>query len=525
MIAPTVPSTTLTINRSKRLAATIASGWLRTVVTTAVALVATPILIRYLGSDRFGAAAVATQWFAYLEFLTFGLGAALSVLLLRVATTGNGETVPGTVRAGVSLISRQLLWVLPAAAALVFAFPFVFRLPYPLQEEFYWAAPAILLGVALLPTGVFRSVLEARQQGYLVNLCLTVQAGVVAVVGVGLAVAGAGLTGQIWVSFLGLAVAALLAAHLAGATTRRFWAGSSMDIDRGALSKLRWPLVVAGLGNQINLMSDALLVAMLLGVKAVAGFFLTQRLLQLATVVSGSLSGSGTWAGLVDLRTRDGVEAFRVRLIEVSKLSVGLNLLVLAPAVGLNRRFMALWLRDDTVYAGDAVVLATLAFLGVFNWFCLYAALLDSFGLTRRRVWVSTAGTLIKLALLVPFVSWFGLAGVPMAGVVGYLLTDAWFCPYVLCSEHGVSMRAIGIGLFRATALGGGWVATCFLIANRFAALTGWWGLAAEAAALETGSLLLAWLLLFSTGDRELWRRRVVGWFRRPAMTTRGGSA
>ena len=84
------------VSRSARLAATIASGWVRTAVTVLIGLVSTPVLLRLLGPERFGAVRTAEQWFAYLEFLSFGLAAVVAVLLIRAATSGTAADVSGT---------------------------------------------------------------------------------------------------------------------------------------------------------------------------------------------------------------------------------------------------------------------------------------------------------------------------------------------------------------------------------------------------------------------------------------------
>lgn len=495
------------------MVATIASGWVRTAVTMAVGLAATPALVRFLGPERFGAARVADQWFAYLDFLRFGLGQAIGVLLLRAATSGTEADVAGTVRTGIRLLARQSRWLLPVAAGLVAVFPFAFDLPIDLRAEFYRAAPAILLGVCLSPLATFRSVLEARQQSYLVDIGLTAQALAVAALGVGFAAAGFGLTGQLYGIALGTVIYYALCAYLAGAMARRFWAVPATPLPGRAVWRLQWPLLIALVGNQISLSSDNLLAGALIGVSEVTALMLTQRLLQVSSVVAGSINGTGMWAGLVDLRARVGPEAFRDRLAEASKLNVGINLLVLGPALGYNRRFVGLWV-GDWLYAGDLVNFATFAQMMVFNFSYLFAALIDSFGQTRRRVWVSAAGTALKIALLVPFVRQFGLAGLPLATLVGYLCTDAWFCPMALCRDHGISGRVIMAGVGRAVAVGGGWAGVCYLVGSRGSyQIPGWTGLLSEVATLEAIGLAIGWTLLLSASDRATWRDRVRKWF------------
>ena len=140
-------------------------------------------------------------------------------------------------------------------------------------------------------------------------------------------------------------------------------------------------------------------------------------------------------------------------------------------------------------------------------------ALIDSLGQTRKRVWLSTAGTLLKVALLVPSTHWFGLGALPVATTVAYLCTDAWFCPWVLARDYGVSGRAILSGVGRALGVGGGWAGICWLIGTRANyVLPGWGGLLAEAAVLEASGLAIGWFFLFSPMDRAAWLERVRRW-------------
>jgi O-antigen/teichoic acid export membrane protein len=508
------------VNRSGRLVATIASGWLRTSFTVTIGLFATPLLLRFLGAQRFGVIRAADQWFAYLQFFNFGLAGAAGVLLLKAVASGPRSEVAATARAGLRLLFRQLVWVLPAAVFMLIAFPFAIDLPAELLGEFCWAAPAILIGVVLSPLGLFSAVLEARQEGYWVNLGLAAQAAAVAGFGVAAAVLGFGLAGQFCATVLGAATFSGMSAYLVGATQQEFWAAPASTLPRRDVRQLRWPLLIAGVGNQINLLSDGLLAGVLLGVGEVATLVLTQRIFQIATVVGSSLNGSSIWAGLFDLRAKAGHAAFRSRLAEVSKLNVGTNMLVLAPILGYNQRFVGLWV-GDAMYAGDLVTFATFAQLAVFNFFCLYSAMIDSFGLTRRRVWVSTAGTAVKIGLVFPLTAWFGLAGLPLATAAAYLCTDAWFCPWVLQREAGPTASMVLGGLGRAIGVGSSWGGLCYLVGTRTAyLLPGWPGLFAETFVMEIGGLAIGWLFLLSAAERIAWRQRVRGWFGRQSSKT-----
>lgn len=509
--SPAVP----TPSRSARLAATIASGWLKTIATVSIGMIATPKLVHYLGAERFGIIRSAEQWFAYLEFFSFGLVPAVLVLLVRATTAGTQAVVAGTVWAGIRILVRQFRWTVPVGVAFFLSFPFLIEIPSNIETEYYWAAPAILLLILLGPFGVFRSVLEARQQGYLLNIGLILYALIVAVFGVLFAYFGLGLTGQYWALTLATGACMLVCFFLAGGMTRAFRTAAAVDLPIHEVWHLQWPLMVTGISNQINSMSDNLLASIVIGVEEVAALSLTQRLAQVANLFGASVNGSGIWIGLVDLRAKVGQAAYADRVAEVAKITVGIMLLVLAPVVACNQRFVGLWV-GEAMYAGQLVTILTSLQLTIFSFWLLFAGLIDCLGLARRRVWASLVGTVLKLALIVPCTTWLGLSGLPLATILAYLFVEAWFAPWVLAQETGVSLKAIFAGVVRAAAVGGMWMAACFFIGNRSRYLpVGWLSLMAEASVLELGSLALGWLLILTPPERTSWQNRITNWIRK----------
>ncbi len=500
--------------RVARLLITIASGWMRTVATLVIGFVSTPILFNLLGDERMGVIKISEQWFAYLEFLSMGLGGVVTVLLIKASTTGAETDVWGTIKLGMRLFARQLVWIFPLSVILVAVFPFAFKLLPELRAEFYWASPAILLAVLMAPVIVFRMDLDVRQRGYLINVAFVANTAIAAGLGIALALAGFGLTGLVYATTVGLLAFSLTVAGFCGAFHKSFWQVPVADPPTGEqVWRLRWPLLVVGVAYQISQVSDNILAGFIFGVGEVAAFAFTQRLLITANSFGGILGGAAAWAGLIELRARVGPEAFRVRLIEVSKLAVGVNLMILAPVLGYNGRFVSLWLRPD-LYAGDLLTVTTFLQLAVFTFVYIYSSMIDGLGDTRKRVWVSVLGTLIKLALVAPFAWWFGVAGLPLATVVGCLATDAWFCPRIVCREYGVSARQLGAALIRATAVGGLWAAICYLIGTRSIGVwPGWIGLTVEMATLEMIGIGVIWFVLLSRADQDLWKRRFRGWF------------
>src|SRR4051794_12214216 len=101
------------MSRTRRSILTYASNALFLIVTPAVAIVTTPLLIGWLGDARFGANRAMTDLYAYLALLEFGLSGALLPLLVRararVAREDEGRILASGIRAYLRVVPIQLL--------------------------------------------------------------------------------------------------------------------------------------------------------------------------------------------------------------------------------------------------------------------------------------------------------------------------------------------------------------------------------------------------------------------------------
>jgi O-antigen/teichoic acid export membrane protein len=136
-----------------------------------VAIPAIPILIRTLGTDRFGILTLAWVVIGYFSLFDFGLGRALTQLVSRNLGMQEQEQIPGLI--WTALIMMFCLGVI-GALAVALASPWlvrsILRIPSGLQGE---SLNAFLLLAASIPvvisTAALRGVLEAHQQFALSN--------------------------------------------------------------------------------------------------------------------------------------------------------------------------------------------------------------------------------------------------------------------------------------------------------------------------------------------------------------------
>ncbi len=74
-----------------------------------IGLFATPMILHWLGDERFGAFQVATDWMAYLILLEFGLGGALMPLIALAQARRDERAVHDLMVTGVRSYTKVTL--------------------------------------------------------------------------------------------------------------------------------------------------------------------------------------------------------------------------------------------------------------------------------------------------------------------------------------------------------------------------------------------------------------------------------
>jgi O-antigen/teichoic acid export membrane protein len=137
-----------------------------------VALLAVPMLIRHLGTDRFGVLTLSWMVIGYFSLFDFGLGRAMTKLIAEKLGAGRPEEVPG-----LFWTSMYLMGLLGAAGALLIFLlaPWlvsgVLNIPAHLQAETLHSLYVLALSipVVIITTGL-KGLLEAYQRFGLVNI-------------------------------------------------------------------------------------------------------------------------------------------------------------------------------------------------------------------------------------------------------------------------------------------------------------------------------------------------------------------
>jgi O-antigen/teichoic acid export membrane protein len=432
--------------RTRRAAANFASSTTLTVVTLVTGLIATPLLLQWLGEERFGAFRTASDWYAYLLLLEMGLGGALLALFARAAGRNDPEAVGRIVRSGARRYLMVSVGIIAVGFLLTLAIPTLVPVSPQYVTDLRLGAAVGLLAFLWLPfSAPFRALLEARQRAYWLNGLLLVQT--LAITGLALLFAyrGMGITGQFLAIVLGglafnIPLVWLGLRDHPGFLSRKRRAERDPEIER-RLTELNRPSLVLNLCGRLSVQTDNILLAMIMGPAMVVPLFITQRL---AVLVQGQLQGIGnaSWAGLAELHFQGFDQRFSQRLLELTSLVGVLGVAALTPIVVHNRFFVELWVGLAS-YGGATITLVAALNAYLMGIFSLWSWCFSGTGRLQGLMWCAVGQTAVNLALSIFLTLQIGLAG-PLVGTLGgFLAVSIWYFPGALRRHFGVPIASL----------------------------------------------------------------------------------
>lgn len=508
MSAPAAASAPNAGARTQRSLATWLSGIGLMAAVSLVGFFATPWLVRWLGDAAWGAWTVVGEWLAYLGLSQVALGpAAMTVFLLRACNQNTPAAFTAVAKRGLRFYLWAALLMAAPAAALAWYAPRGLHAGAGLLIPLRWAvAIAVVSSLALTPAAIFRSVLETSQRGYRVRAALLLQSLLITALSLLLVGLGWGIVGMAAATASGLALGAVLWWRWAQPWLPGWSQTPPAPLSAREVWGVNWPLALALLGNQVNLLTDNTVVGLSLGAAAVTGFALTQSLPLLAGSHIADI-GTVSWAALGELRMQDAA-AFAERVVELAATILGAGIAAMATIAVLTPGLVALWV-GAVHFQGMLLTWATCAALAVYAFTGFFSSLLDTQGDTRQRLPISLLGSALNLGLSLILVRIWGTAGVALGTFLALLATDAWFLPKLAARNYGLDLRALARALGAASLRGGVWAALMVAVAQYWPRPSSWPLLALQAAALGGAFCVYAWSAVLRPSDRAAWGMRL----------------
>jgi O-antigen/teichoic acid export membrane protein len=501
-----------TPQRSRNAALNFATSLGFTVVTLLGAMVSSRLIVHWVGKGRFGNYRTLTEWFGYLALLELGLGGAVGPLLSRSLSAGDRPALRATLAAATRAYLAVMVAAIGVGLVLVALLPGIIPVAPAVRADLRLAGLISLIGFTTLPLVPLRSLADADQRGYQINLLLIGQ--FVVITATALVLCGIwpqwGIAGQAAAAAIG----ALILNFALFRATRLRLPGTPGEIARTrpdatvwrGIWGLSWPTLILQFSGRINLQTDSIVLSRVIDANAVAVLYFSSRLAQMAQQQLANV-GTASWAGLADLHHRGEHETFRSRLLELFKLVTVLGIACVGPIVAYNRHFLALWVGPE-LDGGGLVALAAGANAVLVPLVSLAGWCISGTGRVRMLAGPSVISATLNLTSSVLLARYVGVAGPLLGTTLTMLCFGVWFNAWLLRRVFGLPLGGLARSVAVPLAWGLPYVASLWWLAASQHQL-GWVGLGAQMATAAAGFLLLAMVVLLTPEERAAWKSRL----------------
>lgn len=502
------------MTRTKRSIANFLSLLLLQATTIAIGLFSTPLLLHWLGDERFGAFRAATDLLGYLWLFDLGIGGALCALLVQAIQRSDPSEVGTVIAIGIRAYLKVLLLMILAGIGLVFVVSRIVSVEGAIATELEIGFCLNLVSLLLIPLNVFQLLGDAEQKGYFRNIALLIQSVIISGLMLWFASLKFGIPGQFLAILVGNFIFSLL---LTWKSLQRYPTFISLILRpakehtasiQHRLWQLNTPGLILQLAARIGLLSDNLFVSFFLGPVAVVSFIMTQRLAMMIQTQLESVTGA-TWAALADLKIQGDDRTFNARLVDLTRLLMVMGLAMMIPILAYNIHFVALWVGAERFggWAVTVLVACNVIFRGVIH---LWKWCFIGTGSTQHLIKISIVDVIVNVGISLIATPRFGMIGPLIGTFASFVGLYAWWMPRLLKQHFGTQPIQLYAAIVRPLFLGIVYGAIVVWISTHHAPL-GWIDLAVEMLIAAVLYLVLSWYLVFNSHDRLMWQQRLMG--------------
>lgn len=423
-------------------------------------VLATPIILSYLGEEQFAIFRVLLDWFGHISLLEFGLyGGSLSFLAKMM--TEKRSKIGVVLQTLFVKYSYVLAWQIGCLLVFSLFFDRLVQVSPQYESTAWWAFVILSFGTLFIYSQIFRGYLEASQRGYIVSYILIAQNVIYLFLAVIFVYLSYGVIGQVVAYMMSLLVSMILYVFICRGILPEFFSKEILvKDDINVFLKQRKNNFLSELCGRISLFSDNIIITFILGAKSVTAFYLTQRLAQILQQQLQNISSSA-WPALGELYYQNQKDVLSMRIVQLTEVTAASSGVALGTLVIMNKSFMYLWTGEET-YSGDTTTyLACLngglfAITSLWGW-CFAAinrtdkvtpvlfvqALVNIIGSFVFTYMVGINGPLYGTLLGVGFIAiwWLGKIVAETFSIRYHLLMRLWVVPFIIPISIAVTIH------------------------------------------------------------------------------------
>jgi O-antigen/teichoic acid export membrane protein len=495
------------MSRSTRSIANFTSSQLLQVLSIGIGMVSTPLLLHWLGDERFGAFRSVSDWMAYLNLLHLGLGGAFSSMLAIAIGQGDRDTVRRTFAVAIQAYFKAMLIMGATGVLLALVITQLVPVNRVLIQELQIGCGIGIVSILLVPLVPFQLLTDASQRSYFTNGVLMIQNFAIIGLSLGLARAGLGIPGQFLAAFLGNLIFALLIVWQSLwhnpdlLSTLTLSSNSTTWTIEQRLKQLNVPTLIVNLAGYLGLWTDNVIIAYFLGPIAVVPFVITQRLSGLVKAQVQNISNS-TWAALADLYAKGETSRFNQQLLGLTRICTLWGLILMIPVAVYNERFVQLWVGAERFAGWGVNGLAAVngVLIGILS---LWAWCFTATGNVARLAPISIVSAVINLLITLGITPIIGAPGPLIGTFISFILNLFWIPP-LLHQQFGISPTQLLKTLFLPWTIALPYTLVMVAISHLYPPAH-WLDLGIAVVMTMASFIGLIWMLLLSPLERQQW--------------------
>jgi len=406
---------------TKRAVLTNINGLIAQICRFVAGFFISPVIIRTLGVELFGAWSMISQLLGYFALSDMRSSGTLKVLIMLVQHKDSTDEKRRLVGAAAGIWVISFFMLIAAGLAIL---PFTASLIRTKPE--YGTAVKLALAISLfdlsasqlfsIPGNILRgSNLDYKSMGLRSVLSLTAS-----FLGLVVVKAGWGIAGLAFAGILGTCLTGLLWIYLAKRYVNWFGIAKPMRMDMKLFTETSFWFLIISLGQVILFTSDILLVGFLLGPSTAGAYATTGVLVRLLIVPVTTLIASTT-AGLVGICGKQEWARMASITRQITSVFVVLGISVGAVVLTLNHAFLSKWVGDG-FFVGQALTLVLVLLSIAQCMFRIESMVVDGLQAFRKKAYILmySGGFSLLAGYLLSLL--FGSLGIAVAMLSGCLL-------------------------------------------------------------------------------------------------------
>ncbi|WP_210519754.1 lipopolysaccharide biosynthesis protein [Hymenobacter terricola] len=413
-----------------------------TIISMLVAIISTPLMVKYLDKDAYGLSIIFFQIVNYLALFDFGLSSAVirNLALHRGDDEHNRMMVNRIMSTGVLVAAAFGLLVTLIGIGFAPLLPRIYNLRPGLAEP---AIPivitlSLLVGAQFIQRGLGGIFFAHHRQTLIATPTFFVGFFTTALT-LTLLSHGVGL----W-TFVYANVFQLVASSAAQVVLLRIYYPklriSPRFYDKELTSSMLnygFFMFLQGLATQVILYTDRLVIGKVLSLALVAVFSLTVRIPEIGMNLLGRITENALPA-VAEIVVHEGAERARIYFHRIMILVIVLSMTAFWLMLALDEWFIHLWVGPD-FFAGEQVLVLALVIMvqqtitrtGIF--------FLNAKGIARPLSFAAMIEAALNLTLSITLGQRMGMPGILLGTILASLLTSAWYVPYLLKKHLTIS--------------------------------------------------------------------------------------